>query len=273
MEYHLKHEMTDPELEREIKKYTITAMAWARGMGGSKSKRALWDICGKPMIQWVIESILKSKYVDRMYVATEDKEIGAASEKCGAKVIYRPIDTVLDYPRYYTKGPQARIKPRSNIHQNLLYLSPPWNYSLHYLEEVEGYVPDILITVSTDSPLTKTASLDRLIRAFFKDPEASCAKMLYSTEPKIYMINPKTERIFPFFVDTVQGIDRQEYPDIYRGGGFTVSGGFLVQWSGKQKYAHIFISPEEGLSVHDKEDLFLARCYMKRRLARSNEQS
>lgn len=261
------------ELEREIKKYTIMAMAWARGMGGSKEKRALWDICGKPMIQWVIETALASKYVDRMYVATEDREIGAASEKCGASVIYRPIDTILDYPRYYTKGPQARIKPRSMIHQDLCYLSPPWNYSLHYLSEVEGYTPDILIAAGTDSPLVTTDSLDRLIHAYFKDPEASSAYMLYPIEPRIFMINPKTGRPFPFFVDTLQGIDRQEYFGIYRNGGFAVSGGYLIQWSGTQKYAHIFISPEEGLTVHDEEDLFLARCYMKRRLAQLDEQS
>lgn len=66
--------------------------------GGSKSipQKNIIAFCGKPLIAWSIEQALDSKYVDKVYVTTDDKKIGEISEKYGAKVIWRPAELATD---------------------------------------------------------------------------------------------------------------------------------------------------------------------------------
>lgn len=56
--------------------------------GGSKRipKKNIIEFHGKPMIAWTIEAALKSKYITRVIVSTDDQEIAEVSIKYGAEV-------------------------------------------------------------------------------------------------------------------------------------------------------------------------------------------
>lgn len=258
-------------LDREIKKYSIVAFIACRSLGSSKKARALWKVCDKSMLQRSIEVASACNYIDRIYVATEDEEIMKEAKRFNARVIPRPISDVLDYPKNLTTGINKLIKPRSMIHQNFVYLSRPWNYSIQYLHEVENYTPDIYLILSVDNPLTTTDSIKRLIEAYFSDPEASAAVTVYQTEPKWFIENNKTGRLFPIFNDAWQGIDRQKYPNVYRLAGPKISGGWISRSAQTQCMAWIEVNQDEGLCVHNKRDLFLANCLMKWRQEKQNE--
>ena len=45
--------------------------------GGSKGipRKNLKNLCGKPLIAWSIEAGLKSKYIDKVVVSSDDSEI------------------------------------------------------------------------------------------------------------------------------------------------------------------------------------------------------
>lgn len=53
-------------------------------------RKNIADICGKPLVQYVLEAADASKYITERYVSTEDAEIKQVVEKIGAKVIDRP---------------------------------------------------------------------------------------------------------------------------------------------------------------------------------------
>lgn len=66
--------------------------------GGSKRlpRKNVLDLCGKPLITYTIEAALKSKYIDKVIVSSDDEEILNISKKNGADIIKRPIDLAND---------------------------------------------------------------------------------------------------------------------------------------------------------------------------------
>ena len=66
--------------------------------GGSKRlpRKNILDLCGKPLIAYTIEAALKSKYIDKVIVSSDDEEILNISKKNGADIIKRPIDLAND---------------------------------------------------------------------------------------------------------------------------------------------------------------------------------
>ena len=103
--------------------------------GGSKGvpRKNIADICGKPLVQYVLEAADASKYITERYVSTEDAEIKQVVEKIGAKVIDRPKDLATDS----AKCEDALI---------------------HFAEQVDF---DIVCFIQTTSPLVLSSDLDK----------------------------------------------------------------------------------------------------------------
>ena len=61
--------------------------------GGSKSipRKNIIDLNGSPLIKYSIDYSLKSKYIDRTIVSTDDKEISEIAKSFGAEVPKAPI--------------------------------------------------------------------------------------------------------------------------------------------------------------------------------------
>ncbi|MCT7650597.1 acylneuraminate cytidylyltransferase family protein [Aliarcobacter butzleri] len=66
--------------------------------GGSKRlpRKNVLDLSGKPLIAYTIEAGLKSNYVDKVVVSSDDEEILEISKKFGAETIKRPDDLAND---------------------------------------------------------------------------------------------------------------------------------------------------------------------------------
>jgi len=67
--------------------------------GGSKRipRKNIKSFLGKPLISYSIETALKSKLFDRVYVSTEDREIANIAQNFGADIIERPEDLADDF--------------------------------------------------------------------------------------------------------------------------------------------------------------------------------
>src|SRR5688572_2276618 len=59
--------------------------------GGSKRipRKNIRDFCGKPMIAWSIEAARRSEVFETILVSTDDDEVAAVAETCGAEVPFR----------------------------------------------------------------------------------------------------------------------------------------------------------------------------------------
>lgn len=250
------------DFEREIKSYNITVLTPVRGCG-SHGRRCLWDICNKPMIQWVLEAVKGSKYVNKIAIITEDKEIRDVVEKLGVLVIPRASYTAKDYPRDYRVGFFRRDKPRSLVYE---FLKAPDNliaYGAWHLLNLEGYHMDIRVLLDANRPMVTTELIDKIIEVAFAIPQATFVSTVCFCIDNWFFINYEKSHVFPIFSEP---FDRQEKFPIGRFGGVDVQltpsqldshGGIAVPYP---------VSEETALDVHNKEDLFLAQCYMKRRL-------
>jgi len=109
--------------------------------GGSKGipRKNIKNLNGKPLISYVINSSLMSKYVEETYVSTEDEEIARISEKFGARIIKRPSNLATDK----TSSEEVLI---------------------HFANEVDF---DILVFLQCTSPLTKEVDIDGALDLFF----------------------------------------------------------------------------------------------------------
>ena len=61
--------------------------------GGSKGikRKNIKPILDKPLVAYTIEASLKSKYITKTIVSSEDDEILEVSKKYGAQILKRPI--------------------------------------------------------------------------------------------------------------------------------------------------------------------------------------
>ena len=96
-------------------------------------RKNIADICGKPLVQYVLEAADASKYITERYVSTEDAEIKQVVEKIGAKVIDRPKDLATD---------SAKCEDALT----------------HFAEQVDF---DIVCFIQTTSPLVLSSDLDK----------------------------------------------------------------------------------------------------------------
>src|SRR3989338_2676554 len=117
--------------------------------GGSKSipYKNVKEMAGKPLCFWVIKAATGSKYIDEVWVSTEDKKIKEIVLSLGlpVKVIDRPAEFATD---------EASTE----------------SVMLHFAEQVDF---DILNLVQATSPLTSSEDLDKAIEQFFAENDDS----------------------------------------------------------------------------------------------------
>ncbi|MDZ7817712.1 MAG: acylneuraminate cytidylyltransferase family protein [Aliarcobacter sp.] len=78
------------------KNKTFLAIIPARGGSKRLPRKNVLDLCGKPLIAYSIEAGLKSKYINKLIVTSDDEEILSISKRYGADIIVRPEELASD---------------------------------------------------------------------------------------------------------------------------------------------------------------------------------
>ena len=122
----------------------ILAVIPARGGSKSIKRKNIKLINGKPMVYYSIEACMKSKYITRFVVSTEDAEIEEICKDFGAEVIDRPAELATD---------TAKTAP----------------VMVHAALELEktGYKPDYITLVQPTSPFRTGTFIDKAFEFFF----------------------------------------------------------------------------------------------------------
>tara|TARA_R110000824_G_scaffold101386_6_gene240877 strand:- start:11229 stop:11966 length:738 start_codon:yes stop_codon:yes gene_type:complete len=77
--------------------YSIIAFIPARGGSKGVPRKNIKNLGGHPLIAYSIAACKMSKYIDDVYVSTEDLEIAKIAEKYGAKIPFiRPVEYAAD---------------------------------------------------------------------------------------------------------------------------------------------------------------------------------
>jgi CMP-N,N'-diacetyllegionaminic acid synthase len=75
-----------------IRNKKVLAITLARGGSTRIPKKNIIDVNGKPLIQYTIDEVIKSKYIDNYFVSTEDKQIADVVKKFNVGVHNRPAE-------------------------------------------------------------------------------------------------------------------------------------------------------------------------------------
>jgi len=173
--------------------------------GGSKGikRKNLKPILDKPLVAYTIEASLKSKYITRTIVSSEDSEILEVSKKYGAEIIIRPDELAQD---------ETKTAP----------------VMLHVLNELEktGYKADYVVLLQPTCPLRDENYIDSAFKYYFekqKEGFDSCfsAFSIGYTHAKWRILHDnKLEGLYDYRIRPRRQEEEQHYKMICENGAF-----------------------------------------------------
>lgn len=159
----------------------IPARGGSKGIPGKNIKK----INGKPLLYYAINASLKSKFISKTIVSTDDIKIAKVAKKLGAEIIIRPKKLAND---------NAQIEP----------------VIMHVLEELknnEEYIPEVIILLQNTSPLRTSKHVDDAFQQFKKNKLDSILSASLSHQ---FIWRTKKEIAKPFNYDPNHRLNRQE---------------------------------------------------------------
>ena len=154
---------------------TFLAIIPARGGSKRLPRKNVLDLNGKPLIAYSIEAGLKSKYIDRVVVTSDDEEILAISQKYGALTIKRPDELASDIATSFDAIKHTIENTKKYDYVILLQPTSPLRNKKHIneaIELLEDKNADAVVSVCEmdHSPLWSNTLDDSLsMEGFLKD--------------------------------------------------------------------------------------------------------
>ena len=181
----------------------VQVLAIIPARGGSKGipRKNIRSFAGYPLIAYSIAAGRQSQTVTRTIVSTDDQEIADVARQYGAEVPF--------------------LRPAELAQDQTLDL-PVFQHTLQWLEQNEGYRPDVVVQLRPTSPLRPPALVDEAVCMLLDHPEAHSVRGLVpagQNPHKMWRIDPETGRMNPLL--TVEGIaepynaPRQALPPVY----------------------------------------------------------
>lgn len=170
----------------------ITARGGSKGIPGKNIK----PLGGKPLIAWTIEASLKSKYVSRTIISTDDDTIAEVCVNYGAEVPFR--------------------RPEELSRDDTPHL-PVIQHAVKYLEEKENDFYDYILLPQPTSPFRTAEDIDNAAKILIeKQPDAMVSVCEMEHHPFFARkINP--DGVLELFIKRPEGscLRRQELPGAY----------------------------------------------------------
>jgi len=138
-----------------VKSAKVLAIVPARGGSKSIPRKNIKLLGGVPLIAYSIAAGLQAQTVDRVIVSTDDPEIADIARQWGSEVPFmRPAELAED------DTPDL----------------PVFQHALRWLEENEGYRPEIVVQLRPTSPFRRLAYIDNAVNALIRRPDADAVR-------------------------------------------------------------------------------------------------
>lgn len=129
----------------------ILALIPARSGSKSVVDKNIREVSGKPMLAWSIEHAKASRLVSRVIVSTDSKKYADIARKYGAEVPFlRPAEYATD------TATDLEV----------------FTHALRWLDENEGYRPDVIVQLRPTYPKRNPEDIDRMIELLLANPAA-----------------------------------------------------------------------------------------------------
>lgn len=179
----------------------VLALIPARGGSKGIPRKNIRLFAGFPLIAWSIAAAKQSELVTRIIVSTDDEEIASVAREWGAEAPF--------------------LRP-AEISQDKTTDLPVFEHALKWLEEVEGYRPDVVVQLRPTSPIRPKNMLDDAIRILLNHKDADCVRGVVPAAQnpfKMWRFNGEEKPLNPLLeVDGIKepyNAPRQILPPIY----------------------------------------------------------
>lgn len=179
----------------------VLAVIPARGGSKGIPRKNIKNFAGHPLIAYSIEAGLQAQTVTRVILSTDDEEIAEVGRRCGADVPF--------------------LRPAEFAQDRTLDL-PVFQHALEWLEQNEGYRPEVVVQLRPTSPVRPPSLVDEAVCLLLEHPEAHSVRGVVpagQNPHKMWRIDPQTGRMKGLL--EVEGIaepynaPRQALPPVY----------------------------------------------------------
>ncbi len=227
----------------------IAALITARGGSKGIPKKSIAKLCGKPLIQWTVESALESKYIDKVFLSTDSDEI---------------INSVKRFPvEVPFKRPKSLASDKATSTDVILHF-------IDWMKE-SGNEYDTLLLLQPTSPFRKSEHIDSSIKKFFSSKNALSLISVTENIKSPYLSRKVNSKGFMENIFNVKSEKRrQDIPVTYYINGAI----YLMDAKDFQKYKTFqtpktlsYIMPRySSVDIDEPMDLKIAELYYKEKL-------
>jgi sialic acid synthase SpsE/CMP-N-acetylneuraminic acid synthetase len=221
----------------------IWAIIPARGGSKGIPRKNIVDVAGKPLVAYTIEQGLASKYIDGVFVSTDDPEIKNVATIYGASIIDRPADLTGD------KSPTIDAL----------------RHGVSFLEKERNISADHIILLQATTPLRRVEDIDGAIALFFDQSADAVVSGVYAPHSfNPFWAKKITDGRLHLMFDSDKIITRrQDLPEIFwHNGQIYIAGKKLILSHGDwyKENCLPYICPDDTfVNIDNPQDLMLAK--------------
>lgn len=182
---------------------TFLAIIPARGGSKRLPRKNVLDLGGKPLIAWSIEAGLKSRYIDKVIVTSDDDEILHIAKEWGADTIVRPDNIANDTATTFDVVKHTMDHSLAFDYIILLQPTSPLRNEIHIDEAIELLIKKdanaIVSVCETDhnplwsNTLPEDGNMSNFIREEIKNKRSQDLEKYYRLNGAIYIC--KTDKL------------------------------------------------------------------------------
>ena len=210
---------------------SILAIIPARGGSKGIPRKNIRLLSGKPLIAYSINTALKSKYVNKVIVSTDSREIADIAASFGAEIIFRD----------------------ESLSSDMVTLDPVIYHALGEAEKNADHF-DAVITMQPTSPALTAETLDAAIEYFQSGGYDTVISVV--NQPHLCW-GKKNGKVYPLYK---KRLNRQELPPQYfETGGFVIARHDAVQINSRigDKVSVFEVPEQESVDIDDEYDWIL----------------
>jgi len=183
----------------DIQPVEVLALIPARGGSKSIPRKNIRLLAGHPLIAYSIAAGLAAETVTRVVVSTDDEDIAEISRQYGGEIPF--------------------IRPSEYAQDDTPDL-PVFQHALEWLDEVEGYRPDIVVQLRPTSPFRRVWQIDQAVSLLIENPKADSVRTVcvpFQNPYKMWRIGPDgyLRPLLEADIHEPYNAPRQELPVVY----------------------------------------------------------
>jgi CMP-N,N'-diacetyllegionaminic acid synthase len=233
----------------------VLAVVPARGGSKGLARKNLRLLGGRPLVAHAVGAGLAASLVERVVCSTDDPEIAEAARQAGAEVPFlRPAELALDT----TEDLAVFV------------------HALGWLEQHEGWAPELVVNLRPTSPLRRASHVDEAIRLLCASGAESVKSVCLARQHphKMWLFSGDSELIEPYLktgfrLERGPDVPRAELDDIYwQNGVVDVTRREVIVDQRRMiggRVAGLVTEPADSIDIDSDLDLALAELLLSRR--------